>query len=234
MDIVPDRCCRRCKTFKPIRDFSLARGRSDGLQVWCRTCWKSYRDAHRERIKASYQIYRAVRRPDLRQASRKYHAAHREQANECRRARRAAHLEEERAQSCAWHAEHLERARNYYNNHRDRATAVHVAWLAARPGYWAAWRAANPDQVRASSQKRLARKKGAAILGPVDYAQIRQRDHGMCWLCGETIAEPDLEFDHAIALNKGGEHSTRNIRMSHRKCNRRKKDRDIPHQRLLF
>lgn len=84
-----------------------------------------------------------------------------------------------------------------------------------------------------TQSKRRARALGNAIL-PVKYGEIAQRDRFRCWLCNKKIKRADLHFDHAIPLSRNGEHSTRNIRMTHAICNERKQDRLLTHQPFLL
>jgi hypothetical protein len=36
------KCCARCKTWRPVSDFSRQASRADGLHPWCKTCQKDY------------------------------------------------------------------------------------------------------------------------------------------------------------------------------------------------
>lgn len=76
--------------------------------------------------------------------------------------------------------------------------------------------------------KRNALKRGA-VIGRVDYERIYVRDRGRCHICRrpEPVPRDELEFDHVIPLSKGGEHTTGNIAVAHRTCNRRKFNRVV-------
>lgn len=82
--------------------------------------------------------------------------------------------------------------------------------------------------------ERRALVLGNAVLGPIDFEEIERRDRWRCWLCGHGIQRGDLNYDHAIPIVAGGEHSTRNLRMTHGTCNKRKKDRLVTHQPFLI
>lgn len=126
-----------------------------------------------------------------------------------------------------------------YRKNPGRRATYHAAWYEqnaeAVRARVADYRKANPDASRKSKHKKQALKSSARLLGRVDYAEIRRRDRGMCWLCDALIeSAADLHFDHAIPLSRGGEHSTRNIRMAHRGCNERKHTRAVTHQMYLL
>jgi len=44
----------------------------------------------------------------------------------------------------------------------------------------------------------------------------------ICHICRKKVRLSQLHFDHVIPLAKGGEHSERNIAVSHGRCNQRK------------
>jgi 5-methylcytosine-specific restriction endonuclease McrA len=57
---------------------------------------------------------------------------------------------------------------------------------------------------------------------PVDYAAVLARDGYVCHICRQDVPPDDVEFDHVMPLSKGGAHSMENVKVSHRRCNRRK------------
>lgn len=160
----------------------------------------------------------------------------------CQAARRKANraeLAEKDAKYCAEHKEQIAaRKKTYEQATRDHIAARKRAYREAHQeeeaAYSKKYNIEHPEKVLAWSQRRRALKAGAAILGKVSYPEIIQRDRGLCWLCGKLVAKSDRSFDHAIPLHKGGEHSTRNIRLTHLKCNISKYIKDIEHQRYLL
>lgn len=82
---------------------------------------------------------------------------------------------------------------------------------------------------RNSQQGYKARKRGATVVEKIDYDLIWQRDNGKCQHCKKKIDlniprnEPmGLQYDHIVPLSKGGEHSVKNLQLSHAVCNQRK------------
>lgn len=76
-----------------------------------------------------------------------------------------------------------------------------------------------------SRTARRARKAGA-VVEPIDFAAIKQRDGMRCHICKKKVRSlKDLNFDHVIPLSKGGPHIQSNIAVSHRRCNFSKHDK---------
>jgi hypothetical protein len=53
--------------------------------------------------------------------------------------------------------------------------------------------------------------------------KVVRRDGLMCQRCGELVRDDEVEFDHLIPFSKGGCSSVENLRVVHRRCNRKKK-----------
>lgn len=51
---------------------------------------------------------------------------------------------------------------------------------------------------------------------------IYSRDNGICYLCGKEVAVKDLEYDHKTPISRGGNHTSDNIGVTHKACNREK------------
>lgn len=83
------------------------------------------------------------------------------------------------------------------------------------------WARSNPSKRRAATQRWRARLKGASVE-IVDYERILKRDELRCHICRKKVNRSALHFDHVIPLSRGGEHSERNIAVSHGSCNVRK------------
>ena len=92
-------------------------------------------------------------------------------------------------------------------------------------------RRATSVKYRAYLKKRRALKAGATI-GQVDYGWINNRGGSRCGICGELVnlglRHPDpmsKSYDHIVPLTLGGEHSNRNLQLTHNICNVRKNNR---------
>lgn len=84
--------------------------------------------------------------------------------------------------------------------------------------------------------KRNRKIKGAMVDKDITLQRLYERDHGICYLCGEVCDWSDKEerdgviicgnsypsIDHVIPLSRGGDHSWQNVRLAHRICNTKK------------
>lgn len=85
--------------------------------------------------------------------------------------------------------------------------------------------------------------KGALVDKDITLQRLYERDHGVCYLCGEVCDWEDKEerngiiicgnrypsIDHVVPLARGGEHSWQNVKLAHRICNALKGDK---HQKI--
>lgn len=137
----------------------------------------------------------------------------------------------------------------YWKRNKDKGAAYQRRWIAANPEKarenrrrsMAKWRAANPEAAKAKMSEWIAAnpgrwteltrayggrrraRKAATQNGPVDLAQILERDGMICHICSGAIESmADLHFDHVIPLAKGGPHTMENIAPSHAQCNMHK------------
>lgn len=90
--------------------------------------------------------------------------------------------------------------------------------------------------------KRRAKIKSALVDHDITIEGLYRRDGGRCHICGlqcnwedytvrdGTVIAGDWypSIDHVIPLAKGGEHSWKNIKIAHRRCNTWKRDRVYP------
>lgn len=79
----------------------------------------------------------------------------------------------------------------------------------------------NREKVREAGARRRAKLR-RSFVESVDYSVIYERDGGICHICNTFVHPDELDMDHVIPINRGGEHSYNNIKVSHGICNRRK------------
>jgi hypothetical protein len=71
------------------------------------------------------------------------------------------------------------------------------------------------------SETKEGRRIGRSIPREVMLKVVR-RDGQICQRCGDPVADNEVEFDHIIPFSKGGPTTAENLRLVHRKCNRKK------------
>lgn len=86
-----------------------------------------------------------------------------------------------------------------------------------------AWRARNADKVREAKERRRLGLLGRKIE-VINYDRLLEMYGMSCHVCGEELAHP-IQLDHLIPVNKGGEHTYANVRLTHARCNRWKWDK---------
>ena len=101
----------------------------------------------------------------------------------------------------------------------------------------------NRERWRERAHLLRARAAGVWISGePISIDSVAARDGWTCGICREPI-DPALRYphpfsatvDHIEEMGQGGDHSGRNVRLAHRRCNlveagRRRKEREILRQ----
>ena len=130
--------------------------------------------------------------------------------------------------------------RSYWAN-REQRLADNKVWRDANKTYIAAhnkawreahedkqreyireWREANRDRLSHYNAKRRAiEASGEVIL----RSEVYKRRGGKCGICRKRVAPDNFHVDHIVPLNRGGEHSYRNVQLAHPSCNSRKRDR---------
>lgn len=82
---------------------------------------------------------------------------------------------------------------------------------------------------REYSRRRRERMHSSPNFERVSRAVVWDRDGGLCHVCGLPCDEHDWHMDHVVPLARGGEHSYRNVAVSHPLCNLRKATAAMPH-----
>lgn len=79
------------------------------------------------------------------------------------------------------------------------------------------WKRRNSDKILDYETKRRALKNQAKVE-KVERSKVYERDNGVCHICKKVVGKI-WHLDHIIPLSKGGEHSYRNVAVSHAFCN---------------
>ncbi len=90
---------------------------------------------------------------------------------------------------------------------------------ASKAEYQKQWTEDNQDKRRANEAKRRALKKGATVREPFAPQDVLDKWGTDCHICKNPIDLLDWHMEHVVALSNGGEHSLKNVKPSHPKCN---------------
>lgn len=154
---------------------------------------------------------------------------------------RAKNPEKFKASRDAWKKRNPERvresARADWAKHREKRLAYdreRYQWERERRyKNTLAWKKRNPDKVLSYTSRYFARRRGAQTEA-VSRTYIIERDRSRCHICGGRARREDIHLDHLVPLSKGGEHSSRNLRVAHSWCNQQRSDGRLPAQLLLI
>lgn len=223
--------CAGCQQELALWDFGKNKARKDGVQVYCRTCWKakhptyyrqdSYRDKKRGYSKTYYQDNRDRLRPirkawaeanaeHLSDYNKEWYAENREDYTQKRKAWRKAHPELVRR-----------RTRRYYEANRDKILEERRRWKRAHADKIREqnrrWVEANRDKHNAKGARRRARVRGVQTVDfTPEQLALRWAYYGnKCWIC----RGPATASDHVKPIAKGGAHMLSNLRPICKSCN---------------
>jgi 5-methylcytosine-specific restriction endonuclease McrA len=114
--------------------------------------------------------------------------------------------------------------REYDKAHATQRIAYKRKHAVERRSEFRRWQQANPEKNAEGASRYYARKMGAKVER-VDYRAIIARDGYWCYLCNSSVQTDQLSFDHVVPLIRGGDHSMANLKVAHKLCNSRKKNR---------
>ncbi len=243
--VVTSQTCNKRHIEKPIEEFHKSVRYSTGHRSTCKDCsYELYAPLKRKNPEATR---RRTSKPFVMPIVKTCYACHQEKPLEefskdkyqkdghkirckaCDLAYRQSHKDEAREYRHAYHQsnqeEQLAKSKQRYLRRREqvliRTRAYNDAHKEQRRIWAQAWQKANPLRVREIRRKRVAREKENQV-GEVSYERILERDGLVCHICGGAVTEDQLSFEHVIPLERGGEHSEDNIKVSHLVCNKRK------------
>lgn len=126
----------------------------------------------------------------------------------------------------------LARAKRYREANPEYFAAKGREWRDANPGYQSAsakaWYEANPERAREIWHQKDGRRRERMQLTfnlPIDYKALLAKYGKVCHLCRKPI-DGDLTWDHVKPLARGGTHTEDNLKPAHRRCNSRKGARE--------
>gem|GEM_PF-5732676 len=80
------------------------------------------------------------------------------------------------------------------------------------PVYFLAEKHTETDNIRSNTRH----------VPPALAIRVARRDNYACQICGKTLLDKDIEFDHIIPLARGGVTKESNLRVTCQPCNRAK------------
>lgn len=141
---------------------------------------------------------------------------------------RLKHREKRISESAKWYRNNKARqakymreyGRKYYLANKDKIKWKHRIWAKN-----------NRTRLNARDAFRKASELKATLGNPVLIRrwmiEVKSKPFSRCHWCGTKVDGKEVEFDHVIALSRGGSHSIGNLCSSCPECNRSKSNRII-------
>jgi 5-methylcytosine-specific restriction endonuclease McrA len=171
----------------------------------------------RERINA----WKKANRASVNATQRAYRAADPERGRKYDRQAYGRDPEKHKAKNAGWVERNPERKCQL----RRESAARHAPENRARAK---AWQKANPETVKAHKAAYRARQRSQdRLIETFTHAEIAERDHWTCHLCGGEVTREDWSIDHLVPLSFGGDHTRLNVKIAHTVCNARRGNRDL-------
>jgi 5-methylcytosine-specific restriction endonuclease McrA len=119
-----------------------------------------------------------------------------------------------------------EEKRDYYRAKSKEWRELHPERFRERKKVWSQKnRLQENARLRVLNAQRRRVMKADAIFEEVDYNEILERDNYICHICDGYVDPSQLQFDHVIPLDRGGEHTMDNVKVAHALCNQMKGNR---------
>lgn len=226
------RSCFRCECTPDEVPFRADKRAPDGLGAYCKPCESDYN-----------RRYYATNHDRLNAENNARYYANRDRYLAHMRAHRLANIEtyRERARLRGrGNPQAIARSREYRRLHPDHCRELVRRWYRDHPEnrervkvLGRQWRDRNPqrhrDIVHSAVIRRHARMRGEdGQMERISRRAVWDRDHGTCGLCAEPVAFFGMHVDHIKPLSKGGPHTFANVQATHRECNLRKGNREVP------
>lgn len=205
--------CPKCGYVKAIGEFSRHKGRSDGLDAYCKVCQRE-RDRHRreenpEKARERDRRYRQKNLEKRLKSNRRYHQENLESERERKRRYYQENAEKVRETKRRWRQENPEKAREVSRRYYQE----------------------NLQKVRERNHRRRARVLAAVFSVPDNIEAILwDAQNGQCMYCGCDLTG-GYHVDHIIPValanllgDKHPGHTPTNLALACPHCNRSKCD----------
>lgn len=215
--------CPKCERILTPSDFGKDKKRKDGLKCWCKICHNaSSAEAYRRDPQTHISRSSAWRLRNL--------DKHRKSVRDCH----ARHKEKRKVSRLAWQRDNPERRREhsarYYEKNRASILERNRNWRSENSfkirEQKARYRAENRTMISALKRGYKARKKGAKGSHTAeDVMNILRMQRRRCAYCRNSL-KSGFHVDHIVSLDQGGSNDPRNLQVTCRHCNLKKKNKD--------
>lgn len=196
--------CSKCNKNKSKQEFPKQSKCKDGLNYWCKSCYKEYRDDNKDRIKSINALWQ------------------RNNPEKCN------------ANTSKWAKNNLkkcaEKAKRWRNNNPDKAKEIDKRSRLKNPEkyefYRKRWQSNNKDRLLIHWRNRNARKKNSeGKYNLEDIKKLLEYQKYKCVNCYKSVKK-SYHVDHINPLSKGGTNWPENLQILCPTCNLRKNAKD--------
>ena len=231
--------CSHCKIEKDIFEFGKNKTQKDGLQNMCKSCYKIYRETHREKIKEIKRKEYQNNRDKIRARSKQRYENKKEEISIKSKIYRETHREEIKENSRKYREKNKdilkENKKIYYQNNKDDLIIKYEIYREShkteRKEYNKKYYKTPDGKASKARDKHKRRSKGKNFkndLTSEHWEEIIQMQNNLCAICRKPFTEDDSPTrDHIIPLSslwcagltKG------NVQATHAICNSRKREK---------
>ena len=179
------KACKICKTEKPLSEYHRHKYTRDGLQIYCKACYKAKGkerySKNKEKINAANKKWREENQEKDRELHRRWRQENRERASKVAAEWRKENIDKSRESNRLWKKRNPEKSKYLSKIYRDRNQEKRKEWIAR-------WRAENKEHVRQYDRRRRNenRAEHAAKVGRRRAMQIQATP---LWADARKIAE---------------------------------------------
>jgi 5-methylcytosine-specific restriction endonuclease McrA len=218
MSEITSKRCTKCGEEKQVSEFYLNRGYGDGYNPHCKSCWRIYLDANREKRRLKQEEYNRTHREEYKE----YREVNKERIAKRKAEYVKANQDKIKSKSKIYREANKQKFAEYLKLPKRKETAKR-------------WREKNQDKLKENvrryrerhpgitgvhSQNHLARAAANGGSFTLEEWQALCELYGnRCLACGES---KPLTVDHVIPRFKGGTNDISNLQPLCRNCNSRK------------
>lgn len=196
--------CSKCLESKSLDNFSKQTKCNDGLNYWCKACYKEYRNNNIERIKKINAEWQKNNADKCNFNTAKWASKNKDKCN----------LKRKR-----WRLKNVEAANKITRRWRENNPEKVKFWSAS-------WKSRNKEKVLVYSRNKHAKRKSSeGKYSLLDIKRIITSQKYKCVNCHKSVKQK-YHIDHIKPLSKGGTNWPENIQILCPSCNIKKNAKD--------
>lgn len=119
--------CSKCEEVKSFEEFYRSKAKKDGLQSNCKSCWKAYHEANKEKLNAKSKAYREANKDKISTKRKAYREANRDKIKARNKAYKEANKNKVKARMRTYRESNKDKIKDYRESNKDKAKAYREA-----------------------------------------------------------------------------------------------------------